>query len=47
MLVLGSAKKNGSQWKKKWFNDSLSKPQIQIGLGVSKKLYETYAFLNG
>ena len=26
------------QWRKKWFNVSISKPQVQIGLTVSKRL---------
>ena len=29
---------NLGQWRKKWFNVSISKPQMQIGLSVSKKL---------
>ena len=29
---------NFGQWRKKWFNVSISKPQVQIGLSESKKL---------
>ena len=29
---------NLGQWRKNWFNVSISKPQMQIGLSVSKKL---------
>ena len=33
---------NLGQWRKKWFNVSISRPQTQIGLSVSKKLCLTF-----
>ena len=38
LKISGTISVNLVQWRKKWFNVSISKRKIQIGLSVSKKL---------